>query len=88
MAFDGFWPCSFIYLSFSVALQPKACLGRLIIEASRSRTTRHPPTNTHGKTSLNEPSACRTGRYFSHQQQIQQAKIQDLNGIRPYDRSN
>jgi len=61
---------------FSVALQPKLCLGRLIVEVSRQHTIRHTHTHTHSVGLLsNEWSARRRGRYLLITQQTQQTNI-------------
>jgi hypothetical protein len=60
---------------FSVALQPKSGLGRLIVEASRSHKTRH---TTSGRTSLNEWSARLRGCFLHNTQETQQTNIHAL----------
>jgi hypothetical protein len=56
--FRGLFDCPSYYINvsfsaFSVAQQPNCCLGRLVIEVSRSHTIRHTNTHTHGWPHLN-----------------------------------
>ena len=67
---------------FFVAQQPKECLGRLIVEVSRSHTIRHTHTHTQSRTPLNERYARRRDRYLHNKQQTQEMKIYALSGIR------
>ena len=64
---------------FSVAQQPKAGFGRLIVEVSRSHTIRHTHTHTHSHapsiTPLHEWSGRRRVSYLHNAQQTHKANI-------------
>jgi hypothetical protein len=70
---------------FSVAQQPNSGLGRLIVAVPRSHTLWHV---TPCRTSLNEWSARRRGRYLHNTQQTEETNIHPLSGIRTRDPSN
>jgi len=59
-----------MYCSFSVAQQPNLGLGRLVVEVYRSHTDTR--THTPGRTSLNDWSARRRGRYLHNTQRTQE----------------
>jgi hypothetical protein len=54
---------------FSVSQQPNLALSTLIFEVYISQTDTHTHTPTHDRTSLNELSARRRGRYLHNAQQ-------------------
>ena len=59
----------------SVVQQPNSCLGRLIVEVSRSHTIRYTHTHTTERIPLNEWSASRKGCYLHNKQQTQETNI-------------
>ena len=68
--------------------QPKSDLGRLMVEVSRSHTTKHAHTHASGRTRLKEWPARLRNRYLQNTQQTQETNIHALSGIRTRDPSN
>jgi hypothetical protein len=73
-----------------MAQQPNMGLGRLNFEVPRSQTIKPTPTPTHphthtalGRTSLNDWSAHRTGRYLHDTKQKHEKNICALTGFEP-----